>query len=533
MTLQNERKWRNVQSVLPESFGLVARVLSQQTQLIDTLEHRVEELERTSSYDHAAALEERVYTDAKRRMARLRKELSAKVEQQHSMIQQTKTDLQTKDQQFQDEANKKFVLMEQNVCFKIDKRLGEFIQNTRQHFKDQEQELKSMRMLGEDKMVQMRLEIVQKVEDLESKLMESEARRQGQVAAVMKVISKATPENSHEGDTNAFRKDLARVSLDVEEAEARIDCQIAAMRQEFTMAVGKKLCKSEIAKLLSRKMDAMDAWKQLAEKADSTRVEEVASSLMDWIQRHQESTTGDVDRLRQLSESKAAAFELVQVKHNVHNILSVAESIQQKLSALQREVNEKMTVADVQELLDAQSTMNGLQEARKQVEKAAVDKFATKNQLEKLNPQMQAITRQLHSEIYQARYVWNDGHLSAKQTIQWSSQVVNTNADIFLWQLHSDEVRILLPGLYHLQAAFFTNYSPAIQVLVNGEPAVLKRTAPDREATSCGAQRLHHSAGIVAGLSVEVFLTLPARALLAISYDIDEEAQGFLNLRKL
>ncbi|EEY64750.1 uncharacterized protein PITG_21591 [Phytophthora infestans T30-4] len=259
-------------------------------------------------------------------------------------------------------------------------------------------------------------------------------------------------------------------------------------------------------------MDAMDAWKQLAEKADSTRVEEVASSLMDWIQRHQESTTGDVDRLRQLSESKAAAFELVQVKHNVHNILSVAESIQQELSALQREVNEKMTVADVQELLDAQSTMNGLQEVRKQ---------------------MQAITRQLHSEIYQARYVWNDGHLSAKQTIQWSSQVVNTNADIFLWQLHSDEVRILLPGLYHLQAAFFTNYSPAIQVLVNGEPAVLKRTAPGREATSCGAQRLHHSAGIVAGLSVEVFLTLPARALVAISYDIDEEAQGFLNLRKL
>lgn len=62
---------------------------------------------------------------------------------------------------------------------------------------------------------------------------------------------------------------------------------------------------------------AVDAWKQLAEKADSARVEEVACALMDTIQRSQESMMDDVDRLRQLSESKAEALELVQVKHNM------------------------------------------------------------------------------------------------------------------------------------------------------------------------------------------------------------------------
>lgn len=86
-------------------------------------------------------------------------------------------------------------------------------------------------------------------------------------------------------------------------------------------------------------------------------------------------------------------------------MLSLAESIQHELSALQRIVNEKMSVADVKDLLDSQSTLNGLQNAMKQVESAAAGEFATKPQVESINRQLQAITRQLRSEIYQARYV--------------------------------------------------------------------------------------------------------------------------------
>ncbi|ETI46839.1 hypothetical protein F443_08828 [Phytophthora nicotianae P1569] len=519
-SLQNERKWRNVQVVLPESFELVARVLTHQAQLIQKLEHRIEEMDRArsieSSSDHAVALEERICSDVRRRIVKLRKEFTGRVDQQQTMIEQINEVLETKDQQHQERVSKSKQI-EQNVeqqCSQIQDKLEQLAHSTKRQLKDQELHFKSAYALNGEKLVQLRQEIIQQVEDLELKLMKSETSREAAVP-VIKEVTVATPE-MHEKDVNAIRGDMARVSLNIKEAEARIDYQCAALRQELMMAIGKMPCKSEITKLLSRKMDAMDAWKQLAEKADSARVEEVACSLMDSIQRYQESTMGDVDRLKQLNDSKADALELVQIKHNMHNILSVAESIQHELSALQREVNEKMTVADVKELLDSQSTMNGVQEAIKQI---------------------QAIIRQLRSEIYQARYIWKDGRPSAKQTIQWSAQVVNTNADIFLWQFGSDEVKLLLPGLYHLQAAFFTNYSPAIQVLVNGEPAVLMRSSNDKKVATCSAscevQRLHHSAGNVAGLSVEVFLALPARALVAISYDIDEKAQGFLNLRKL
>ncbi|POM75968.1 Hypothetical protein PHPALM_6849 [Phytophthora palmivora] len=522
--LQSERKWRNVQIVLVETFGLVARVLTEQTQLIQELQQRVKDLATVRS-DAVSAMEERVRVE----MKRLGEEVEApSIDEEFGMnlccVEQVQKDSETKAQQQHVEVAKRCVQVEQSVeqrCSKIEERLDHLLRQ----FKDP------------DNLTKLRQDMFQKVADLECRLMESEARRETAVIPVMKEVT--TPE-MQEGEVDAIREDLAHVSREVREAEARIEKQLAGFRHELMMTMGKKLCKSEATKLLSRKMDAMDAWKQLAEKADSARLEEVACALMDSIQRSQENTVDEVDRLRQLNESKADALELVQVKHNMHNILSVAESIQHELSALQRVVNEKMTIVDVKELLDSQSTMNGLQMAMRKVESAAVGEFATKNQVDNIDRHVQAITRQLRSEIYQARYIWKDGRPSAKQTIQWSSQVVNTNADIFLWQFGSDEVRLLLPGLYHLQAAFFTNYSPAIQVLVNGEPVIFQRSASDPKEVSFSpssgqraVHRLHHSAGSVAGLSIEVFLALPARALVAVSYDIDEKAQGFLNLRKL
>lgn len=168
--------------------------------------------------------------------------------------------------------------------------------------------------------------------------------------------------------------------------------------------------------------------------------------------------------------------------------------------------------------------------------------------------------------------IWKEGRPSAQQqTIAWTAQVVNTHVDVFVWQTGSDKVLLKIPGLYHLQAAFFTDFSPTICVLVNGEPALVvtgsdsvsessrgnaltaassdcssssrspsRKQSPhsratDRDVQDAGRtyQRVYHSAGNIVGRSLDAFLALPARAVVQISYDIQERAQGFLNLRKL
>ncbi|KAJ8578788.1 hypothetical protein ON010_g412 [Phytophthora cinnamomi] len=534
-SLQSERKWRNVQTVLPECFGLVARVLKDQAQVIQQLQHRIDGLERVQvtavNSDLITALEERVRLDMKRRVARFRKEVSVSLEQQQAVMQNVKEESKSKALHQEEAVAKKCLQVEQSLeqlrC-KVEEGMDQLTASTKDRLKSLELQFKSTRIQDADRLAKMRQEMTLKVVALEHKLIEVESRREAVNVPDVKKVAPTSPE-SREGNEDPIREDLACISQDIREMEIRMEKKLAGWRQELLASISKKFCKSEVTKLLSRKMDAMDAWKQLAEKADSARVDEVTNALMDSIQRAQETMIGDVDQLRQLNEAKADALELVQVKHNMY-----------ELSALQRVMNEKMTIADVKELLASQSTLNGLQNAMKQVDSAAAGEFAAKCQVDIIDRQVQAITRQLRSEIYQARYIWKDGPPSTKQTIRWSSQVVNTNADIFLWQFGSDEVRLLLPGLYHLQAAFFTNYSPAIQVLVNGEPVAVLHSSTDTRELSCSPpcghpaiRRLHHSAGNVAGLAIDVFLALPARALVAISYDLDEKAQGFLNLRKL
>jgi hypothetical protein len=174
------------------------------------------------------------------------------------------------------------------------------------------------------------------------------------------------------------------------------------------------------------------------------------------------------------------------------------------------------------------------------------------------------IQKQIKSEIYQARWIWTKGRPNMNtQTIHWNTQVVNTNANVFVWKKNTDFIMTMIPGLYQLQAGFFTNFTPIIQILVNGEPIfyyysneqVIKHNDNDEleeekeeeekkhkkknrrnhsnESPLQGFQRLHHSGGNFAGISISCFLALPARSQVSITYDIDENAQGFLNLRKL
>ena len=103
---------------------------------------------------------------------------------------------------------------------------------------------------------------------------------------------------------------------------------------------------------------------------------------------------------------------------------------------------------------------------------------------------------------------------------------------MFVWKKQSDKLIVKIPGLYHLQCGFFTNFSPTVQVLVNGEPALVL-CGESVDCNSSILQRVHHSAGNIAGLSVCAFVALPTRAIVSVAYDIDEKAQAFLNLRKL
>ncbi|EGZ04704.1 hypothetical protein PHYSODRAFT_308116 [Phytophthora sojae] len=261
-SLQSERKWRNVQTVLPESFGLVARVLEDQARLIHKLQLRIDNLERAQatavSSDLAMALEERVRVDAKRRTARLRKELSVGLEQQQTALQSAKEEFTAKTQHQEEVNTKKCLLVEQSLeqlrC-KTEERMAQLTDSMQDQLKSLELQFKSSHIQDTETFAKLRQDMAQKVESLECKLMESERIREA-AAAVPVVKEVALSPELQEREEDAIREDLARISQDVEEMEARMQKEIAGCRQELLLAIGKKLCKSDITKLLTRKMDA-------------------------------------------------------------------------------------------------------------------------------------------------------------------------------------------------------------------------------------------------------------------------------------
>lgn len=61
----------------------------------------------------------------------------------------------------------------------------------------------------------------------------------------------------------------------------------------------------------------MDASKQLAEKADNARLEEITGKLVDMIQSAQETSISDMRQIRHLGDSKADASEVAQLKQHI------------------------------------------------------------------------------------------------------------------------------------------------------------------------------------------------------------------------
>jgi len=91
-------------------------------------------------------------------------------------------------------------------------------------------------------------------------------------------------------------------------------------------------------------------------------------------------------------------------------------------------------------------------------------------------------------------------------------------------------------GLYEVNFGVFTSRRPQVQLLVNGEP-VLSAVNSSTYVVHHSSGRLtgmsQHSAGNVTGLTLIDFLSLPAKAKVALTFKGEDSGEGFLCLKKL
>ncbi|RHY42380.1 hypothetical protein DYB34_000834 [Aphanomyces astaci] len=137
-----------------------------------------------------------------------------------------------------------------------------------------------------------------------------------------------------------------------------------------------------------------------------------------------------------------------------------------KVSGLDSPVVDACTLLDTKcNVVDVNDALGALQQT--------IHTKADEGDLQALVEDLTGLRKQMRGELCVGRWIWKTGRPTDRHTIAWTVQVVNTNPDVFAWDKGSDHVTAIIPGLYQLQASFFTDYAPTLQVLVNGEPALV------------------------------------------------------------
>ena len=259
-----------------------------------------------------------------------------------------------------------------------------------------------------------------------------------------------------------------------------------------------------------------------------------------------------VETARRVNEMRVALARKAD-RHEVQESLrgkAVADAVATALERLERAAStyatkadlhsvnvSTVTSADLTALAAEKVSVDEVNRALAEVS-AALDEKASAATLASFARESRLALRGVAAEtsLSVARWIWKSGSTKTNGLVPWNVQSVNTDPENFRWERDKTFVKTGVPGLYEVTFGFFARRKPAIRLLVDGEP-VLAAVNSASYVTHHSSGRLtsatRHPAGNVTGLTLIDFLALPAKAKIAVVYEGETGAEGFLSLKKL
>ena len=349
--------------------------------------------------------------------------------------------------------------------------------------------------------------------------------------------SRAGKETRAESSRDERYEDTGKTHASDEPSDGGVETAETARRvAEMRVALASKADAAEVRETLTRKADSRDERYEdtgkthardepsdggvetarrvaemrvaLASKADAAEVRETLTRKAD-----ADAVAAALERLERAASTYATKADL----HSV-NVSTVTASDLAALAAEKVGVDEvNRALAEVSAALDEKAGA------------AALDAFARESRMA-----LRGVAAETSLSV--ARWIWKSGRTKAHGLVPWNVQSVNTDPENFRWERDKTFVRAGAPGLYEVTFGFFARRKPAVRLLVDGEP-VLAAVNSASYVTHHSSGRLtsatRHPAGNVTGLTLIDFLALPAKAKVAVAYEGETGAEGFLSLKKL
>ena len=336
--------------------------------------------------------------------------------------------------------------------------------------------------------------------------------------------SRAGKETRAESSRDERYEDTGKTHASDEPSDGGVETAETARRvAEMRVALASKADAAEVRETLTRKADSRD--ERYEDTGKTHARDEPSGGGVETARRVAEmrvalASKADADAVAAALERLERAASTYATKADLHsvNVSTVTASDLAALAAEKVGVDEvNRALAEVSAALDEKAGA------------AALDAFARESRMA-----LRGVAAETSLSV--ARWIWKSGRTKAHGLVPWNVQSVNTDPENFRWERDKTFVRAGAPGLYEVTFGFFARRKPAVRLLVDGEP-VLAAVNSASYVTHHSSGRLtsatRHPAGNVTGLTLIDFLALPAKAKVAVAYEGETGAEGFLSLKKL
>ncbi|EKX34336.1 hypothetical protein GUITHDRAFT_80649, partial [Guillardia theta CCMP2712] len=199
------------------------------------------------------------------------------------------------------------------------------------------------------------------------------------------------------------------------------------------------------------------------------------------------------------------------------------------------EMAEKANVADMSILLDGKVDVDAFNRAMIEVNSLIQEKASLQDVSSSWQDKYLMLS-QPGGEVCSGRWIWKSLKTKASGVVPWNLQSSNSDPVHLVWEKDKTYILCVLPGLYCIELGFFSRKRPSARVHVNGEPAITIGSSPAHVTYHAGSRLLssgRYTNSNLTGLTHVDFLVLPSKSRVSLSYQGDEDAEGFLTLKKL
>ena len=195
---------------------------------------------------------------------------------------------------------------------------------------------------------------------------------------------------------------------------------------------------------------------------------------------------------------------------------------------IKKDINSTNNIQEINKLLSLKVSSEHFNKVIIEINKKLNEKVNTIDFTTSIDNQA-IINDTLCSENCIGRWNWKSGEKKNNYIIPWENQSVNTSPDNYIWEKDRTFILVSEEGFYELNLGFYSEKTPTIQVLVNGEIIINNQNNNTISKKVIG--NIGEKNNII-GLSVIEFISLKKGSKISVLF-YGAKGNGFIGLKKL